>query len=172
MIVEIVDRTIDTAAETAALSRGRTDVGAVVVFSGICRDSEGDEKITALTLEHYPGMAEAEIARHVEEAETRWPLLGVIVGTPAVAHAYIDFGLGSASLLLGHAHPAVVEALMNVAPHGSHYGQPHEAELEWGERVLADGWADVARITVSPWTPRSPWSEVAGGSVRPSGFSP
>lgn len=48
---------------------------------------------------------------------------------------YIDFGLGSASLLLGHAHPAVVEALINVAPHGSHYGQPHEAELEWGERV-------------------------------------
>lgn len=48
---------------------------------------------------------------------------------------YIDFGLGSASLLLGHAHPAVVEALVNVAPLGSHYGQPHEAELEWGERV-------------------------------------
>jgi glutamate-1-semialdehyde 2,1-aminomutase len=50
---------------------------------------------------------------------------------------YIDFGLGSASLLLGHAHPAVVEALIKVAPHGSHYGQPHEAELEWGERVHA-----------------------------------
>lgn len=48
---------------------------------------------------------------------------------------YIDFGLGSASLLLGHAHPAVVEALLKVAPDGSHYGQPHEAELEWGERV-------------------------------------
>lgn len=77
MSVEIVDRTIDTAAETAALSRGRTDVGAVVAFSGICRDSESDEKIAALTLEHYPGMAEAEIARHVEEAEARWPLLGV-----------------------------------------------------------------------------------------------
>jgi glutamate-1-semialdehyde 2,1-aminomutase len=48
---------------------------------------------------------------------------------------YIDFGMGSASLLLGHAHPAVVEALLKVAPHGSHYGQPHEAELEWGARV-------------------------------------
>ncbi len=32
-----------------------------------------------MTLEHYPGMAEAEIARHVEEAQTRWPLLGVTV---------------------------------------------------------------------------------------------
>jgi glutamate-1-semialdehyde 2,1-aminomutase len=48
---------------------------------------------------------------------------------------YIDFGLGSASLLLGHAHPAVVEALIQAAPHGSHYGQPIEAELDWGERV-------------------------------------
>jgi glutamate-1-semialdehyde 2,1-aminomutase len=48
---------------------------------------------------------------------------------------YIDFGLGSASLLLGHAHPAVVEALIQAAPHGSHYGQAIEAELEWGERV-------------------------------------
>ncbi|MGQ4807316.1 Glutamate-1-semialdehyde 2,1-aminomutase [Candidatus Entotheonellaceae bacterium PAL068K] len=48
---------------------------------------------------------------------------------------YIDFGLGSASLLLGHAHPAVVEALIQAAPQGSHYGMPIEAELEWGERV-------------------------------------
>lgn len=48
---------------------------------------------------------------------------------------YIDFGLGSASLLLGHAHPAVVEALVQVAPYGSHYGAPVEAVLEWGEQV-------------------------------------
>ncbi|MEE9146966.1 MAG: aminotransferase class III-fold pyridoxal phosphate-dependent enzyme [Candidatus Tectomicrobia bacterium] len=48
---------------------------------------------------------------------------------------YIDFGMGSASLLLGHAHPAVVEALIQAAPQGSHYGQSIEAELEWGERV-------------------------------------
>ena len=48
---------------------------------------------------------------------------------------YIDFGLGSASLLLGHAHPAVVDALVQVAPYGSHYGLPIEAEVEWGERV-------------------------------------
>ena len=48
---------------------------------------------------------------------------------------YIDFGMGSASLLLGHAHPAVVEALIKAAPDGSHFGQPIEAELEWGERV-------------------------------------
>jgi molybdopterin synthase catalytic subunit len=69
----------DAAAEQAALARGRTDVGAVVTFTGICRGAESGEPIAALTLEHYPGMAEAEIGRHVEEATSRWPLLGVTV---------------------------------------------------------------------------------------------
>jgi molybdopterin synthase catalytic subunit len=69
----------DAAAEVAALARGRSDIGAVVTFTGICRGAEGAEPIVALNLEHYPGMAETEIARHVEEASARWPLLGVTV---------------------------------------------------------------------------------------------
>ena len=69
----------DAAAETARLARGRTDVGAVVTFTGICRGDEAGEPIAAITLEHYPGMAEAEIERHVAEATARWPLLGVTV---------------------------------------------------------------------------------------------
>ena len=69
----------DAAAEAAKLTRGRSDIGALVTFTGICRGSEAGEPIAALTLEHYPGMAEAEIERHVAEASTRWPLLGVTV---------------------------------------------------------------------------------------------
>jgi molybdopterin synthase catalytic subunit len=69
----------DAAAEAAKLTRGRNDVGALVTFTGICRGDENGKPIAALTLEHYPGMAEAEIARHVEEARARWPLLGVTV---------------------------------------------------------------------------------------------
>ena len=69
----------DTAVEAAKLTRGRTDAGAVVTFTGICRGAEAGEPIAALTLEHYPGMAEAEIERHVAEATERWPLLGVTV---------------------------------------------------------------------------------------------
>jgi molybdopterin synthase catalytic subunit len=79
MTVSIVDQPFDVAVETAAMSRGRTDVGAVVAFSGICRDSEDEGKISSLTLEHYPGMAETEIERHIQEARSRWPLLGVRV---------------------------------------------------------------------------------------------
>jgi molybdopterin synthase catalytic subunit len=70
---------IDPAAEAAAVARGRTDIGAVVTFTGICRGAEDGDPIAALTLEHYPGMAEAEIARHVAEAERRWPVKAVTV---------------------------------------------------------------------------------------------
>jgi molybdopterin synthase catalytic subunit len=70
---------IDVAAEVAKMVGARKDIGAVVTFTGICRADENGAPITALTLEHYPGMAETEIARHVEEAQVRWPLLGVVV---------------------------------------------------------------------------------------------
>ena len=69
----------DAAAEAAALSRGRGDVGALVTFTGVCRGEENGKPIAALTLEHYPGMAEAEIERHVAEAAQRWPLTGATV---------------------------------------------------------------------------------------------
>jgi molybdopterin synthase catalytic subunit len=69
----------DAGAEAALIARGRTDIGAVVTFAGICRDHEDGHGVSALTLEHYPGMAEEEIARHVAEAEQRWPLQGVTV---------------------------------------------------------------------------------------------
>ena len=65
----------DTAAEIDRLTKGRTDVGAVVTFPGYCRDEAG--RLAALELEHYPGMAEAEIGRIAAEAAERWPLLGL-----------------------------------------------------------------------------------------------
>jgi len=75
MTVRIQREDFDVGAEIARLMRGRADIGAVATFTGICRD----DGIVAMTLEHYPGMAEAEIERHVQEAQTRWPLLGVTV---------------------------------------------------------------------------------------------
>jgi molybdopterin synthase catalytic subunit len=77
--IRIQEADFDIAQEMAALTRGRSDVGAVVTFSGICRGSENGEPIAALTLEHYPGMAEAEIKRHADEAISRWPLTGLTV---------------------------------------------------------------------------------------------
>jgi molybdopterin synthase catalytic subunit len=77
--IRIQQADFDIAREISALTKGRTDIGAVVSFSGICRGSEGGEAISALTLEHYPGMAEAEIARHAETAMSRWPLTGLTI---------------------------------------------------------------------------------------------
>ena len=77
--IRIQEADFDIAQEAAALTRGHTDIGAVVSFSGICRGSENGEAIAALTLEHYAGMAEAEIARHAETALSRWPLTGLTV---------------------------------------------------------------------------------------------
>ena len=77
--IRIQEADFDIAREISALTEGRTDIGAVVSFSGICRGSEGGEAIAALTLEHYPDMAEAEIARHADTAMSRWPLTGLTV---------------------------------------------------------------------------------------------
>jgi len=73
--VSVQREDFDAGAEAAALARGRTDVGAIVSFIGYCRDEGG--RLAALELEHYPGMAEEEIARVAREAQRRWPLIGV-----------------------------------------------------------------------------------------------
>ncbi|HTV71696.1 MAG TPA: molybdenum cofactor biosynthesis protein MoaE [Rhizobiaceae bacterium] len=73
--VRIQAEDFDIAAEVARLSKGRADVGAVVTFSGLCRDEQG--ALAALELEHYPGMAQAEISRIAAEATARWPLTGL-----------------------------------------------------------------------------------------------
>ncbi|GAA4110151.1 molybdenum cofactor biosynthesis protein MoaE [Aminobacter aganoensis] len=76
-MVRIQAADFDVAAEIARLTQGRADIGAVVTFTGLCRDEQGS--LSALELEHYPGMAEAEIARIAGEAIARWPLSGITV---------------------------------------------------------------------------------------------
>jgi molybdopterin synthase catalytic subunit len=63
--------------ETRVLTKSRADIGATVAFIGWCRDEGGT--LAALELEHYAGMAEAEIARIAAEADERWPLQGLTV---------------------------------------------------------------------------------------------
>lgn len=75
--VSIQAQDFDIAAEIGELTAARADIGAVVTFSGLCRDEAG--ALVALELEHYPGMAEAEIGRIAVEASERWPLQGVTV---------------------------------------------------------------------------------------------
>jgi molybdopterin synthase catalytic subunit len=99
----------DAGAEVAKLTRGRTDMGAVVTFTGICRGDENGAPIAALTLEHYPVMAEGEIARHVEEAQRRWSLLGT-----TIIHRYGRIAPGEDIVLVvtasSHRHDAFASA--------------------------------------------------------------
>lgn len=78
-VVRVQEAEFDVAAEIAALTAGRTDVGGVGCFIGVVRGTAGGRPITAMTLEHYPGMTEAKLAEIVADAERRWPLLAATV---------------------------------------------------------------------------------------------
>jgi len=75
--IRIQQDDFDLSGEIRRLTEGRADVGGVVSFTGYCRDEGG--ALSALELEHYPGMAEEEIARICTEAEERWALKGLTV---------------------------------------------------------------------------------------------
>ncbi len=134
----------DAAAESAALTQGRRDVGAVVTFTGLCRDEAGT--LDALEIEHYPGMAEAEIASVVAEAERRWPLLGVTAihrfgriapGEPIVlvvtASRHRDAAFQAASFLMDY--------MKTRAPF---WKKEHRASGAAGDWVAAKGSDDAA----------------------------
>jgi molybdopterin synthase catalytic subunit len=76
ILVRVQKESFDVAAEVARLTQGCTDIGALVSFTGLCRDEGG--ALAALEIEHYPGMAEAEINRAALEAASRWALEGAL----------------------------------------------------------------------------------------------
>ena len=97
--VRIQAEDFDTGAEIARLSAGRNDVGAVVTFTGLCRDEGG--QLDALELEHYSGMAETEMARIADEALARWPLGGLTV---IHRHGRIEAGQNIVLVVAASAH--------------------------------------------------------------------
>ncbi|MFO1115721.1 MAG: molybdenum cofactor biosynthesis protein MoaE [Beijerinckiaceae bacterium] len=103
--VRVQAEPFDAAAEARALIAGRTDVGAVVTFVGLCRDEGGT--LAALELEHYPGMAEEEISRVMEEACARWPLMGA---TAIHRHGRIAPGEEIVMVVAASAHRAAAFA--------------------------------------------------------------
>ncbi len=80
------------------MSAGRQDIGAIVTFSGLCRDEAGT--LSALELEHYPGMAEAEIARICHEAVKRFDLQAA-----CAIHRYGRIAPGENIVLVATASP-------------------------------------------------------------------
>jgi molybdopterin synthase catalytic subunit len=78
-MIRVQEAPFDVGAELAALSAGRTDIGAVASFVGLVRDVAGDQATLAMTLEHYPGMTERKLAEIEAEANARWPLQASLI---------------------------------------------------------------------------------------------
>ena len=143
-VVRIQSEPFDAAAEGAALTAGRRDIGAVVTFAGLCR-SEGDA-LAALELEHYPGMAEEEIGRVVDEARARWPLLGVTV---IHRHGRIAPGEGIVLVVAAASHRAAAfaaaEFLMDyLKTRAPFWKKEHRADGTSGDWVAATAADDRA----------------------------
>ena len=79
MTVRVQREDFDVGAEIAALTAGNPRIGGVASFIGLVRDIADGTGVSAMTLEHYPGMTEKQLAAIVAEATTRWPLEGCLV---------------------------------------------------------------------------------------------
>jgi molybdopterin synthase catalytic subunit len=77
--IRVQTEDFDAGVEVARIRAGRADVGAVAAFVGVCRDLNDGERVSSMTLEHYPGMTERELGRIVDEALSRWRIADVTV---------------------------------------------------------------------------------------------
>ena len=77
MRVSVQSTAFDIGAEAGHFARGTAGVGAIVTFTGVVRDLEGN--LSALQIEHYPGMTECAISAITQAAVTRWSLLDALV---------------------------------------------------------------------------------------------
>ena len=79
MSVRVQAEDFDISTEVAALTAGRTDVGAIVTFTGTVRDQGGGKAVSAMTLEHYPEMTVKELSRVEQQALARWPITASLI---------------------------------------------------------------------------------------------
>jgi molybdopterin synthase catalytic subunit len=79
MAVRVQEADFDLGAEVTRLTAGRTDIGAIVTFIGTVRAENDGTAIAGMTLEHYPGMTERELARVEADAARRWPLQASLI---------------------------------------------------------------------------------------------
>jgi molybdopterin synthase catalytic subunit len=109
-MIRIQEAPFDVGAELGALTRGRSDIGALASFLGLVRDLAGDRAISAMTLEHYPGMTERKLAEIEAEAQARWPLQASLI-----VHRYGRMLPGEPIVLVATASPHRAAALESSA---------------------------------------------------------
>lgn len=144
-LVRVQLQDFDLQSEVDALIGGRTDIGAVVTFTGLCRDEQG--ALSALELEHYPGMAEAEMRRIADLAIERFSLQGL-----TAIHRYGKLAPGENIVLVIAAAPHrqaafdgasfMMDYLKTSAPF---WKKEHKADDTTGDWVSAKDADDLAR---------------------------
>lgn len=161
MSVRVQAGDFDVAAEIRRLAAGRGDIGAVVTFTGTVRDADAGNPLQFLSLEHYPGMTEREIAAVEADAHARWPLLASLI-----VHRIGDLRVGDNIVLVvtASAHRqaafAAAEFMMDYLKTRAPF---------WKKEVRRDGdaaWVDARESddrALDRWTAQA---EVAGPSDR------
>lgn len=157
--------------ETAAIREQGADVGAIVTFTGLCRSE--DDRLVALEIEHYPGMAEAEVTRIVGEAMLRWPLLGV---TAIHRNGKIQVGENIVLVIVASSHRqaafAAAEFLMDwLKSSAPFWKREHHADGtvgEWVEAKISDelamrSWDDAPAAREHQYPSRDPLREAPEG---------
>ncbi len=150
-LISVQREDFDTRTVIHGLTDGRVDIGALVTFTGLCRDEAG--RLAALELEHYPGMAEAELTRIGTEAIERFSLLGL-----AILHRFGRMEPGDQIVLVVATAPHrqaafdganfVMDYLKTSAPF---WKKEHGSDGSTGDWVAARDADDEARLR---WNPR------------------
>ncbi len=99
-MIRVQREDFDVGAELAALTAGNSRIGGLTCFVGLVRDMAGGAAVGAMTLEHYPGMTERELARIEDEARARWPL-----DASLIVHRYGRLEPGDRIVLVACASP-------------------------------------------------------------------
>ena len=135
-MIRVQREDFDPGAELASLTAGNRAIGGAVSFVGLVRDMVG-QTLKAMTLEHYPGMAEEEIARHAADAQARWPLSGL-----TVIHRFGRMTPGDNIVLVVTAS-AHREAAFEAAQFMMDYLKTHAPFWKREERAAGDNWVEA-----------------------------
>jgi molybdopterin synthase catalytic subunit len=146
-VIRVQHEDFDIGGEIARLKAGRGGIGAIVAFIGTVRDQTGDRAVEAMTLEHYPGMTEAEFARIEAEAKSRWPLEACVIvhriGTlkpndnivlVLTASAHRDAAFAAAEFLMDYLKTSAPFWKQERGPGGSHWVEAEDKDQAAGAR--------------------------------------
>ena len=140
-MIRVQSEPLDVAAELAGFARGRTDVGGIASFVGVVRAEHAGVPVLAMTLEHYPGMTERQLAAIEAEARGRWPLRdslvvhrvgrmlpGEAIVLVATASAHRGAALDSCAFLIDWLKTRAPFWKLEETPAGEHWVAAREAD--------------------------------------------